>query len=61
MIDTNIIEKEYDIKDSQCNFGGEGGGGGGGGLGGGEKGVGKSEGVDQGQGVVGGAYISRDN
>lgn len=28
MIDTNIIEKEYDIKDSQCNFGGGGGGGG---------------------------------
>lgn len=29
MIDTNIIEKEYDIKDSQCNFRGQGGGGGG--------------------------------
>jgi len=35
VIDTNIIEKEYDIKDSQCNFGG----------GGGQKG-GKNEGVD---------------
>lgn len=27
MIDTNIIEKEYDIKDSQCNFRGQGVGG----------------------------------
>lgn len=38
MIDTNIIEKEYDIKDSQCNFGGGGWGWGGVGVGGRERG-----------------------
>lgn len=42
MIDTNIIEKEYDIKDSQCNFRGQGVGGAARGGGGG-----KSEGVDR--------------
>lgn len=57
MIDTNIIEKEYDIKDSQCNFGGLAGGEG-------EMVEGKSEGVDwstRGRGVVGGPriYLSR--
>lgn len=57
MIDTNIIEKEYDIKDSQCNFGV-------GGLGLGREGEGKSEGGSikagggERRGVMGGAYIS---
>lgn len=48
MIDTNIIEKEYDIKDSQCNFRGQGVGGRQEGAGGG-----KSEGVDRAGGVGG--------
>lgn len=56
MIDTNIIEKEYDIKDSQCNFGG-----GGRGVRGGREGGEQERRVDRGHGVVGGAYISRDN
>lgn len=38
MIDTNIIEKEYDIKDSQCNFRG-------GGWGGGERGRSRAKGL----------------
>lgn len=47
MIDTNIIEKEYDIKDSQCNFGGEGGGGGGWGA---RKGWARAKGLIRGRG-----------
>lgn len=52
MIDTNIIEKEYDIKDSQCIFGAGGGQDRGGGA--------RSKG-QRAKGVVEGAYISRDN
>lgn len=61
MIDTNIIEKEYDIKDSQCNFRGQGVGGAARGGGGARaKGlIGQGGWVER--GVVGGAYISRDN
>lgn len=51
MIDTNIIEKEYDIKDSQCIFG----------AGGARPGGGARSKGQRAKGVVEGAYISRDN